>query len=563
MSDVDEALLIYQLKSRQINRREFIKRGLMLGLSIGAVQSLLAACAPQPMPTEAPPTAVPPTATSAPAATAAPAPTPPPTGPVRGGTVVIANADAPICRHPNLAKTTGDYGSYQPAYDYLIWLDEGYAYQPMLAESWEPLEEGKIWQFNLRKGVKFHHGTEFTADDVIHTWNLILDPEFGSPVRGAFEKLEGLEKVDDYTVLFHWKGIFIDCPAYTTFYQCWIVPHDKPVDHDYWSESVGTGPFRLKEYVPGEYLEFMRNEDYWGAGEGFPYLDGVKFVYIAEQETQLAALEAGQIDVMAQLKPELIPAAKLIPNVTVSAVETASYQPIKMRCDREPFTDVRVRQAMKWVVDREVMKKATVGDYGSYGNDHTIAPCFPLHTPLPLRQRDPEKAKALLADAGYPDGIDVELYAPNGRPPIVQQALAFQEMAEEGGIRVIIKTEPWHVWVGTDDEIEVTCGITNWSSRTVPGQVLNLHYRCAANWNIQAWCDEEYERLVDESDAELDFDKRKAIYEEIEQLFHDRGPVVISYFKGEQRALRNNVQGFMAHPLVWFNRVKDTWLSEE
>jgi peptide/nickel transport system substrate-binding protein len=233
-----------------------------------------------------------------------------------------------------------------------------------------------------------------------------------------------------------------------------------------------------------------------------------------------------------------------------------------MRVDREPFTDERVRQAMKWVVDRDVMVKATVGDFGSVGNDHPVAPAFPLHTPLPLRERDPEKAKALLAEAGYPDGIDVELYAPNGRPPIVQQALAFQDMAEAGGIRVIIKTEPWHVWVGTDDEIEVTCGITNWSSRSVPGQVLNLHYHCDATWNIQAWCDEEYSDLVDQSDKELDFDKRKEMYKQIEQIFHDRGPVVISYFKGEASVASNKVQNFAQHPLVYWGRLRETWLKE-
>lgn len=559
MSDIDEALLIYQLKSRQISRRAFIRRGLMLGLSMGAVQSLLAACAPQPTPTEAPPSPeVTPTATTAPA----PTPTPVPTGPVRGGTLVIANADAPINKHPNLSRTIGDHGFYQATNDYLVNLNENYELKPMLAESWEPLEEGKVWQFNLRKGVKFQHGTEFTAEDVVHTWKLIQDPDFGSPIRSAFEKLEGVEKVDDYTARFHWKEIFVDGPAYPTFYQSWIVPHDVPVDHDYWKESVGTGPFRLKEYVPGEFAEFVRNEEYWGAAEGYPYLDGFKFVYMPEQESQLAALQAGQIDMMAQLKAELIPAAKLVPDITISAVETASYQPIKMRCDEEPWTDVRVRQAMKWVVDREAMKKATVGEYGSYGNDHTIAPCFPLYTELPLRPRDIEKAKALLAEAGYPDGIDLELYAPNGRPPIVQQALAFQDMAAPAGIRVVIKTLPWTVWTA-NYEVPSNFGITNWSSRTVPGQVLNLHYRCGATWNIPWWCDEEFERLVDESDKELDFDKRKAMYKQIEQLFHDRGPVVITYFKGEQVAFRNYVNGFQAHPLVWFVRLKETWLSEK
>lgn len=515
-----------------ITRRDFLK---LTGAATGLL--VLEACAPS-APTQAPAVA--------------------PTSEVRrGGTLRIAFPGTPGQLDPALYTTQEDYTIGFAVYNGLIWVDNILTPQPDLAESWTASDDLRTWTFNLKQGIKFQHGTPFTADDVVYTFERILDPDLGSPLRSVIGFVTRLEKVDDYTLNFHLNIPSADLDTILGAAQARIVPHDR-TSQQLAEEASGTGPFKLVEYVPGDHSTLERNEGYWQ--EGLPYLDKVRHVYIPEEATQIAALTGGSIDVMWQLGFENIPTIEENPDLRVGEARSGLYQPIVMRVSEEPFTDNRVRLALKYCVDRPGVRQVVSQGRGDLGNDHPIPPINPFWADIPNRQQSMENAKELLADAGYADGLDLTLHTSPVRPGLVEQAVAFQEMAKPAGVNVKIERVPPDVY-WSEYWMKVPLCMSNWNVRATADETLSTTYHSEATWNESDFKNPELDRLIETAREEKDQEKRKELYAQAQQLLSDEGGVIISYFKPVVMAMSKEVQGFNPHPASWLN-FRDTWLSE-
>jgi peptide/nickel transport system substrate-binding protein len=230
-----------------------------------------------------------------------------------------------------------------------------------------------------------------------------------------------------------------------------------------------------------------------------------------------------------------------------------------MRVDSEPFDDVRVRQAMKLVIDRQDYLDAVFQGMGELAADHPVPPFDPMHADIPPPERDIDQARELLEEAGYADGLDLELHTTAGRVGLQESALAFQEMAQEAGIRVEVTNHPVDAY-WAEIYMERPFFMSNWSGRPVADQTLAVAYFEDAGWNETGWFSEEMEELVISARQTLDEGERRELLAQAQEIMAEEGAVVIPFFISLTGAWNERVQNFQVHPLRWVD-LHDVWLE--
>ncbi len=562
-----------QLRQGKISRREFLRYATLLGVSVSGA-TVLAACGaqPTPAPTAAPAaaaptavpvaaaTAVPPTAVAV--ATAAPAAA---AGPLRGGTFTIASRVQRI-DHPARLSWIEGVNQWRQVCEYLTYSGPDNITVPWLLEKWAVDDLLKTWTLNLKQGIKFNDGTDLTADDVVFNLQQWLDPEVGSSMLGLMSYLKptGIEKVDDYTIRLNLDAGELAVPEHLFHYPAMILP--KTFEGDITKQPIGTGPFLMDKYVETERAELSARKDYWGIapdGKPFPYLD--KLIYLdlgQDSAAQIAALRSGQVDDIFNPSAEIWQAVKDVPEIAVYSVDTGQTFVIRMRADVKPWDDVKVRQALKKCFDRQKMLDLAWFGEGVLGIDAHVAPVHPEYCPKDIPAYDPEGSKKLLAEAGYPDGLEVELTTQEARAePAMAQAL--KESAVAGGFNVKLNIVPsadyWNVWT------EVPLGITIWAHRPLGTMVMTLGYTADAEgkpaaWNESHWVDEEFNTLLAEANRTISIAKRKEIFCQLEDIQMTRGTAGIAFWTKLWHIAAKKFQGVFCHPGTYdiFNEV---WLD--
>ena len=413
-----------------------------------------------------------------------------------------------------------------------------------LAESWEADPTAQIWTFTLRQGVKFHDGKPLTAKDVLYTLQYVVDPELGSPGAAVLEIIDStaIEMPDDYTVVIKLKQPHADFPLLLLHYSCYIIPEgSRETIH---TSGIGTGPFKLDTLNVEGKTVLVANDAYW---EGTPGLDAIEVVPVVEAEARTAALLADQID-MDDISYGAVALFEKNENYVINSIPAGGWSVLVMRTDTAPFDDLRVRQAMKLVVDRDVMLQTVLQGFGAIAGDHPVWPGDQYYLPVD-RPRDVEKAKTLLAEAGYADGLTVTLFTSTIAEGMIEMTVAYKEMAAEAGINVEIKQTPaegyWNdVWLK-----EPFCS-SSWGERQAD-QVLNEVYRSGASWNETYWSNSTFDQLLDDARKELDFEKRKALYQQAQQLLADEGGAIIPAFVNNLSAAHKRVQGVDMRFIRW------------
>lgn len=465
--------------------------------------------------------------------------------PKHGG--VLRNAFfAPTNMDPAFYATVPDEHIGRQYYDFLVFIDENN--EPELArsvsENWGADETGKIWTFNIRKGIKFHDGKELTSRDVKFSFDRLRDPDVGAATVGMYSNILDITTPDDYTVVFTLENANPDFLKDLADYHAVIMDADNT---DFNTIFNGTGPFMVDSYIPEDRIIFKRNPNYWmndEDGKPLPYLDGMEFIFLSEPSAQIEALRGGQVDYLFYLPSEAVPTLKDNPEIVVYQSPSSSSYVLRMRSDRAPANDVRVRQALKLATDRNAILQGAIGGLGVTGRDTPVSPGFgEFYLDVPEPKRDVEKAKQLLADAGYPNGLTITLHAQE-LSPVPYIATIWKEQMAEAGVTVEIQLVPSGVYYGADNMwLEVDFGITDWGSRAYPQPYLDLAYTSTAQWNESHWSDPELDQLAALAAKEMDHDERVRLYHEIQKIFFERGPVIIPFFNNNLWGARANVKG--------------------
>ena len=511
----------------------------------------LASCAPATdEPVDGEPSATPPPATDA--------------VPARGGTLRTEYNWIPYVSDP----ATDGIGTGQVGLaiaESLVWVGEDGVPQPQLAKSWAVNDDATVWTLHLQEGVTFNNGKPFGADDVIWNLNHWIDPDTGSPMAARLDFLSpgGIEKVDDLTVKLHLDRPDVNLLLALYDYPSMIAPEGGW--EDFYSgdpaDAIGTGPFLLESFVPDERMVLVHNPNYWqiGAdGQPLPYLDRVIVTAGWDDAARLAALVGAEADILSPGEG-IIPMLRRYPDrIDLQTYVTGFVTPLVMRTDVPPFDDVRVRRAFKLVQDRDRIR-TLVMPLGPVGYDHLVPPSDVAYCPAADtgRTHDIERARSLLAEAGYPDGIEVDLAVPDGDFR-VNLAQVYKEMAAPAGIRISINLLPrsafWDQWM------EWPFSISGLNGRVPATANMNLTLRCGGEWNETHYCNPDFDALLDEADATLDVDSRRAVFCRIQTLMQEESGYLIPFWAATFGASRSEVHV----PPAWSrggSRWHETWLS--
>lgn len=512
--------LIDGLVDGRVSRREFLRYGSVLGLSLPL---LGAAAGLGLMP-----------------------------GPARaqgaGGVLRVA-VDTPTgAIDPVKTPDVGGLVMLQQSGEFLCMDGQDLVLRPMLAESWKPNDKGDVWTFKLRKGVKFHNGKEMTADDVATSLNRLADPANGSNALSVFKGVlskDAVRKVDDLTVEFHLDAPNANFPYLVSSdnYNAIILPADYAGDFE--KNFVGTGPFKLEKYTPKVGASFVRNDDYWGDKA---LLDRVEFTFFADIQPQILALQGNQVDLINQL-PVLAGAGLLNdPNVEIISIHSASHYQIHMRTDMDPFKDPRVRRAIALSLDRDKLVKGLLRGRAQPGNDSPFAPVYPsTDTSVEQRKQNIAEAKQLLEAAGIKSGTKVPL-ATQRFQEVPQYAQLVQNAAKEIGIEIELNVMDSGAYYGDavfgkSTWLDSVMGITDYGHRGVPNVYLSAPLRSDGSWNAAHFKNKEYDTLAAGYVAALDLEAQKAAAGKIQKLLLEETPIIFGYFYDHLSAVRKGVAG--------------------
>ena len=413
---------------------------------------------------------------------------------------------------------------------------------PWLAESWKANDKATEWTFQVRPGVKFHDGSPLTAEDVVYTFRRLLDPETKSPAAselGAI-KPDAFQAVDAATVKVTLDTPIAELPSILATKHGMVVKKGASSD-DIRFHPNGTGPFTLKELKLGELkTTFTRNPNYWRSG--LPKSECLTVTAITEPISRVAALKSGEADIVLVVDPATIATLKADPTITLTKAPGGSAITMGMFMDVKPFDNPKVREAMKLVIDRQAMVDTALLGFGTPGNDNPILPTSPDAYRSDVKQRDVAKAKQLLAEAGHPDGITVDLHAADLMPGTMAMVQAYQQMASEAGIKVNIINEPageyWDtIW------LKQPFAVSNWGMRTTPA-ALSVAYRKKAPWNETHFFSDDYDALLDKAATTLDPEARRKLYQEAQRKIAEEGGVLIPMFASIVAATRKGCTGY-------------------
>ena len=393
---------------------------------------------------------------------------------------------------------------------------------PRLAEKWEAVEDG--WIFYLRKGVVFHDGTPFNAEAVKFNADRLV---FGNNRQSSkWRAVESTEIIDEYTVKFVTKGP----PSYQLLGNlvhgaAGAMQSPKAVEAGEF--PVGTGPFIFVEWIQGEKIIMEKNPDYWM--EGKPYIDRVEVQVIPDPATRVLKLEAGEVDFIVRVPPADASRIKQKPNLVVYNPPSPGWRYIGLSTLYEPFQDKRVRQALNYAIDRKaIAEKLLLGI--ALPLTSPIGSAMWSHIDLPGYEYNPEKAKELLADAGYADGFDVTMIASEGMNTASQiVAEAVQAYLKQVGINMEVRMLEYGVLLDNmfaEKDVN-TVQMHDGQYMGADPDALRIMLGCnefPPNRNHTFYCNQDLEALFQAGITETDIDKRKVIYEDVQKLIWEEAP---------------------------------------
>lgn len=430
-------------------------------------------------------------------------------------------------------------------YDYLVDVTELNTIAPRLAREWKVSQDGMTYVFTLVENATFHDGTLFTADDVVWTFDRLRDPKVDSPTKDLYSNIESIEATGRFEVTFTLKE-----PNPFFLYDisdnhALILKENSPEPG---ADFMGTGPFKLSSYNPEDRLIVEANEDYFL--EGKPKIEGVEFIFFNDQTAQVEALRGGQIDLVMLLSADLFNTLNGESGIKPLKAATNSFDVVRLRSDRPPGDDPRVMQALRLATDRQAIFDLVLQGYGAIGHDTPIGPMYSQYfsPDIVYPEKDDQAARQLLADAGYPDGIELDLHTPDtgNRPNL---AVVLKDQWEQAGIIINVLIEPESVYYGVNNGwLAVDLGITGWGSRPYPQFYMDTMLKCDANWNESHFCDPEFDRLASIAGTTLKESERVEAYNEIQQLLADRGPILVPYFFSQLGAISDRFTDFQMKP---------------
>ena len=534
--------LFSELDRGRIHRREFLRTATLLGM--GATAAYVAAGLPEPA-----------YAQSAPSGAALP----------KGGRLRIGMRVHEI-KDPMIVSWVEASNLCRQTHDFLVRTEQDNVTRPLLVKSWDVAEDLRTWTFHVDPAAKYRNGRPFLAEDA--AWNIkrALDPKTGSSILGLMKSYmctetptgetkdgkpvmktelwdaNAIERVDERTFRLNLKSPQLAVPEHLFHYPFFML--DPAENGSFAVGTNGTGPFELTAYEPGRRATLKGRKDYW---RGAPNLETLEFIDLGNDSgALLAALASKQVDGLYEVDVAQADAVKGLPHIQLYPVVTAQTGVARGKVTEKPFDDKRVRMALKLAIDPQKVVDIVFRGSAAVAEHTHVASVYPDYHAMPALKPDPARAKALLAEAGFPNGFDTEIACKNQPAWESAAVTVMAEMWKEVGIRVKVNVMPanayWDVWM------KIPFGFTTWTHRPLAVMTLGLAYRTGGAFNESSYSNPEFDKLLSQAEGTLDVDKRREIMGKIQTIMQEDGPIVQPVWRTVQTGYDKKVKGFRMHP---------------
>lgn len=437
-------------------------------------------------------------------------------------------------------------------YDTLVGATPDWEIVPRLAKDWKISDDGMEITFELRDDVKFHNGRQLTAKDVEFSFYRLKDAE--SPRARDYENITGIEVLDDYTIKFTTETLDVELEKIFAYPWAVVVP-EEAVDN-LKTKPVGTGAFTLMEWIPQQHIVLQRNEDYYGDKAR---LDTVKLVLIPDATSMMASFQVGDLDII-PLTGDQVTMVETNSDYQVISESMNAVQIMSLNTDNEILTNEKVRRAMAMAINKQEVIDASMFGYGDEIGSH-LPPTSPdYYDTNDIIEYNPEKAKELLKEAGYENGFDINMVLPKNYQLHVDAGQVIADQLSKIGINVKIELVEWGTWLSD------VYGAKNFET-TVVGHTGRLdtydflsRYYSNSNDYISLKTG-ELDELLDRVRQELDSDKRKEIYKEIQIILANKLPAIYLQTPRTMLALQKNVSGMEIFPIDFYD-FKEVYFTE-
>ena len=459
-----------------------------------------------------------------------------------GGTLVAAQGAEPDRLDPHLTSAFASFQILENVYDTLVQPGDDLTMEPALAESWEISDDQLTWTFALRSGVTFHNGRDLVADDVVYSYERIMDDETGAPNSFRFASVESVSAPDDSTVEITvtrpTPNLLVNLGA---FKGMAIVPQEIVEDGSIDDTPVGTGPFQFVSSSPDQGILLERNENYWQ--DGLPHLDEIRFVQIPDETVKLTNLQTGEVDWIDSVPPQQLETLADDESVVLERVPGGDYHYFALNQNREPFDNVDVRRAVAMAIDRPTIAEAA--QFGAATANQTAIPegNFWHHDYSPYEVNDIEGAQALLDGAGVED-LTIEFLVTSDNPETVTQAEVIAAQLEPLGITVEIADVEFGTWLDRQGAGEFDAFMLSWIGNIDPDDFYYAQHHSEGGFNFQGYANTEVDTLLDDARVETDRDARKALYDQAAELIVDEASYIYLYNPENIGAWAPHVEGY-------------------
>jgi peptide/nickel transport system substrate-binding protein len=504
--------------------------------------------------------------TSAPAATGGAVPAPTTAAAAgnakKGGVLKVGVQGDPVALDPHSTSLTATNHIVEHIYGRLVTIDATLSPKPDLAESWEIAPDGLVYTFKLRKGVKFHNGQTLVAGDVKYSYERVLDPKTKSTSTAGLSSIDKIEAPDDGTV-----KITLKKPNAAFLVGLWspnyaiVRKEDVDKNGDLTKFANGTGPFKFKEYVPNTKLTLERFGDYYEAGK--PYLDGIEFVPVPDDTARSTAVRTGTVDFVEYAPAKDIPQLKADKSLVIAGDQNTNirYLGFNLTQKDKPWANPKVRQAISLAMDRQA-----IVDAAFYGLAIPTLTVFPpgywatLDTKVP--PQDFKAAKAMLADAGFPNGFKTTIKTWSSYPFLSNAALAVQDQLKQIGIQAEVLQEDNGTFIADNNAKNYELLVSGTSGYTDPNEIMLGNFGTGLASNNSGYSDPDFDKLVTDGVATTKQEDRKKVYAQLQQKLLADNPWVMLYVGSQYEAMKTYVKGYVHNPTGTNVALKDTWLDK-
>ncbi len=431
--------------------------------------------------------------------------------------------------------------------------DDDLAPEPELASEWSVSDDGLVWTFTIIDDAVFHSGKALTADDVVYSIMRLIDPDVPTAHAAYYTAIEEAVAIDDTTVELHLSEPMADLASALAQPYAAIVPEGSTAE-ELATTPDGTGPYVMDENVEGSMIVYKAFEDY--RDQDSITLDEIHQVTIAQAETQSTSLIAGDIDLISQVSAQQLSTLEAADNVSLIENPGASFHTIYLNTSFEPLDDERVREALRLVMDREALAAIATGGLATATADNVVLSANPYHADIEVPEQNIEKAKELLAEAGYPDGFEMDIWTTTERFGLSEMTVAYAEMAAQAGITLNVVTKT-NSDLGTEGYRQQPMVAFYFTGFPDGDGSISPFYESDGAYNgggseSPYFSDDELDELITEARSTTDTEARAELYADAQEIIAERGYALVPYEMPLVTATGSDVSGFSGSAMGYY-----------